>query len=499
MPPPAPETTAPREVLSPSRLNALARELIEGHFPLLWVEGELSNLSRPASGHLYFSLKDAQAQVRCAMFRPRSTWLRFKPADGQRVLARARVSFYEARGEFQLVVEQLEPAGEGELQREFERLKAKLAAEGLFEAARKRALPALPRRIGVLTSPSGAAVRDVVSVFGRRLPMAQVEILPVPVQGADAAERIRAMLQRAGASGRYDVLLLTRGGGSLEDLWSFNDEALARAIATCPVPVVAAIGHEIDFTLADFVADLRAPTPSAAAELLVPSAAELARALVHRLDRARHALQRRLGSAAQRSDQAGLRLRAQRPATRLAVIAARLAAVPGRLAAAARQTPGATAPGPAPARAAPRGHPPATAPGAGAGAPRAPAPCPGTQPARGPGGALAAPGWPRTGAARRRPPGHARTRLRDPARSRGRTRGALGRRACAGRHAAGPARRWRGRSAGACAQAAHAARARLTSARGGAHNPAVNAARRRAAAASGDVGPQSGHIARGCA
>ena len=338
MPPPAPETTAPREVLTPSRLNSLARELIEGHFPLLWVEGELSNLSRPASGHLYFSLKDAQAQVRCAMFRPRSTWLRFKPADGQRVLARARVSFYEARGEFQLVVEQLEPAGEGELQREFERLKAKLAAEGLFEAARKRALPALPRRIGVLTSPSGAAVRDVVSVIGRRLPMAQVEILPVPVQGADAAERIRAMLQRAGASGRYDVLLLTRGGGSLEDLWSFNDEALARAIAACPVPVVAAIGHEIDFTLADFVADLRAPTPSAAAELLVPSAAELARALVHRLDRARHALQRRLANAAQRSDQAGLRLRAQRPATRLALIAARLAAMPGRLAAAARQT-----------------------------------------------------------------------------------------------------------------------------------------------------------------
>ncbi len=337
MPLPPAEPAAPRDVLTPSRLNALARELVEGHFPLLWVEGELSNLSRPASGHLYFSLKDAQAQVRCAMFRPRSTWLRFKPADGQRVLARAKVSFYEARGEFQLVVEQLEPAGEGALQREFERLKAKLAAEGLFEAARKRALPALPRRIGVLTSPSGAAVRDVISVIGRRLALAQVEILPVPVQGADAAERIRAMLQRAAASGRYDVLLLTRGGGSLEDLWAFNDEALARAIAASPVPVVSAVGHEIDFSLADFVADLRAPTPSAAAELLVPSAAELGRALVHRLDRARHALQRRLAGAAQRSDQAGLRLRAQRPATRLALIAARLAGVPGRLGATARQ------------------------------------------------------------------------------------------------------------------------------------------------------------------
>jgi len=338
MPFPPPEASAPREVLTPSRLNAVARGLIEGHFPLLWIEGELSNLSRPASGHLYFSLKDAQAQVRCAMFRPRSSALRFKPADGQRVLARARVSFYEARGEFQLVVESLEPAGEGALQREFERLKAMLAAEGLFDAARKRALPALPRRIGVLTSPSGAAVRDVISVISRRLPLAQVEILPVPVQGADAAGRIRAMLVRAAASGRYDVLLLTRGGGSLEDLWSFNDEALVRAIAASPVPVVSAVGHEVDFTLADFVADLRAPTPSAAAELLVPSAAELQRGLAHRLDRARNALQRRLTSAAQRSDQAGLRLRAQRPATRLALIGARLAGVPGRLAAAARQT-----------------------------------------------------------------------------------------------------------------------------------------------------------------
>ena len=276
--------SAEREVFSPSALVRLARDLIEQRFPLIWIEGEISNFARATSGHLYFSLKDAQAQVRCAMFKPKSTFLRFKPGDGMRVLARARVSLYEARGEFQLIVEHLEESGEGALLREFEQLKARLAAEGLFDAARKRPLPKLPRRIGVITSPTGAAVRDVLSVIARRFPLAEIEILPVPVQGKDAPAAIVAMLNAASRAHRHDVLLLTRGGGSLEDLWAFNDETVARAIRACALPVVSAIGHEVDFTIADFAADLRAPTPSAAAELLVPDAGELLRALRHQRD-----------------------------------------------------------------------------------------------------------------------------------------------------------------------------------------------------------------------
>jgi exodeoxyribonuclease VII large subunit len=325
-----------RQVLTPSTLNALARELIEGSFPLVWIEGELSNVARPASGHLYFTLKDASAQVRGAMFKPRSSLLRFKPTDGLRVLVRTRVSLYEARGEFQLIVEHMEEAGEGALRRQFEQLKAKLAAEGLFDTARKRALPRLPRRIGILTSPTGAAVRDVISVLRRRLPLVEVEILPVPVQGEAAPAQITAMLEAAGRAGRHDVLLLTRGGGSLEDLWAFNDEALARAIAASPVPVVSAVGHEVDFTIADFVADLRAPTPSAAAELLVPDGAELARELARHGQRARAAIERRLRGLSQRTDLAHARLAALQPARRLALIAARLDGLRTRLAAAPR-------------------------------------------------------------------------------------------------------------------------------------------------------------------
>lgn len=325
-----------RNVLTPTTLNALARELIEGTFPLVWVEGELSNVARPASGHLYFTLKDAGAQVRGAMFKPRSTFLRFKPADGQRVLVRCRVSLYEARGEFQLIAEHMEEAGEGALRRQFEALKAKLAAEGLFDAERKRPLPSLPRRIGVLTSPTGAAVRDVLTVLRRRMPLVEVEILPVPVQGDTAATQILAMLEAAGRAARHDVLLLTRGGGSLEDLWCFNDEALARAIAACPVPVVSAVGHEVDFTLVDFVADLRAPTPSAAAELLVPDASELLRELARLRQRAGSALDRRLYGAAQRIDLAHARLAALQPQRRLAQLRTRLDALGTRLDAAPR-------------------------------------------------------------------------------------------------------------------------------------------------------------------
>jgi exodeoxyribonuclease VII large subunit len=304
-------------VLTPSQLNALARSLLEDSFPLIQVEGELSNLSRPASGHIYFGLKDRNAQVRCALFKPKSNWLRFKPADGQLVIARGRVTLYEPRGEYQLIVDHLEPAGEGALQQAFEDLKRRLTAEGLFDASRKQPLPRWIGRLGVLSSPSGAAIHDVLSVLARRFPLIEVDVLPVPVQGAAAAAEIRRMLTRADQSGRYDALLLTRGGGSLEDLQSFNDEALARAIGDCRTPVVCAVGHEVDFSIAEFAADLRAPTPSAAAEALVPDRQELLarlRALQLQLVRCR---ERRQLTAAQRLDQLFARLRSQRPQARL--------------------------------------------------------------------------------------------------------------------------------------------------------------------------------------
>jgi exodeoxyribonuclease VII large subunit len=309
--------TPPRTVLTPTALNRLVRDLLGDALPLVWIEGELSNVARPASGHLYFTLKDAQAQVRCAMFKPKSGWLPFRPADGMHVLLRARVGLYEPRGEFQLVVEEMEEAGEGALRREFERLKARLLAEGLFADERKRALPRFARRIGVITSATGAAVRDVLSVLGRRFALAEVEVLPVPVQGREAPAAIVAMLERASRCGRYDVLLLTRGGGSLEDLWAFNDEAVARAIHASAVPVMSAVGHEIDFSIADFVADLRAPTPSAAAELLVPEALALQRDLLQQRERLRGLVARRLQTASQRLDRLQARLLARHPRQRL--------------------------------------------------------------------------------------------------------------------------------------------------------------------------------------
>lgn len=312
-----------RDILSPSQLNTLARDLLESAFPLVWVEAELGNVTRPASGHLYFTLKDARAQVKCAMFKPKSQWLKFVPREGLRVLARGRLTLYEARGDYQLVLDHLEEAGEGALRRAFEALKAKLAAEGLFDGERKRPLPTHPRRLGVITSPTGAAVRDVLSVLARRFPLLDVEILPVQVQGETAAAQITRMLDRAAASGRYDVLLLTRGGGSLEDLWAFNDEQLARAIAASPVPVVSAVGHETDFSLADFAADLRAPTPSVAAELLVPNRGDLSTRLqgLHRrlASLQAHALRQSM----QRADRAMLRLHALRPQARLQLLGRR--------------------------------------------------------------------------------------------------------------------------------------------------------------------------------
>jgi len=263
-----------REIYSVSRLNREVRRLLEQGFARIWLEGELSNIARPSSGHLYFTLKDRNAQIRGALFRNRNQALRFRPDEGMQVLVRARVSLYEPRGDYQLIVEHMEEAGDGALRRAFEELKQKLAAEGLFAEDRKQPLPALPQRIGVITSPTGAAVRDVLSVLRRRFPAIPVLIYPVAVQGADAAREIADSLRRASARAECDVLILTRGGGSLEDLWSFNEEVVARAIHDCRIPLVSAVGHEIDFTIADFVADKRAPTPSAAAELVSPDQQE---------------------------------------------------------------------------------------------------------------------------------------------------------------------------------------------------------------------------------
>ena len=258
---------SPRDIYSVSRLNGEIRAVLEGSFPLLWVEGEISNLSTPRSGHSYFSLKDPHAQVRCALFRGKRQLLRFQPKDGDQVLIRARISLYEARGDFQLIVEHMEPAGAGALQRAFDELKAKLDKEGLFDTSRKKPLPAFPGRIGIITSATGAAVRDILQVLRRRFPALPVLIYPVPVQGQNAGLEISRALKLADQRQDCDLLILARGGGSLEDLAAFNDENLARTIAALGTPIISAIGHETDFTIADFVADRRAPTPSAAAEL----------------------------------------------------------------------------------------------------------------------------------------------------------------------------------------------------------------------------------------
>ena len=306
-----------RRVLTISQLNAEVRLLLERGLPMVWVEGELSNLSQPSSGHWYFSLKDRHAQIRCAMFRQRNLGAGFAPRAGQLVLARGRISLYEPRGDYQLIVEHLEEAGIGALRREFEKLKVKLAAEGLFAAEMKRALPPFPRRIGIVTSPSGAAVRDILHVLARRFVVAAVVVYPAPVQGAAAAPGIVAALELAARRGECDVLILARGGGSLEDLWAFNDERVARAIRACAIPVVTGIGHEIDFTIADFAADARAPTPSAAAESVVPdrqALIEAQRRLVHRLE---SALRRELRAAGGRLDNVLQRLSLAHPGVRL--------------------------------------------------------------------------------------------------------------------------------------------------------------------------------------
>jgi exodeoxyribonuclease VII large subunit len=313
-----PGGTGGEAVYSVSRLNREARLLLEAGLGRVWVEAEISNLARPSSGHWYFSLKDSGAQLRCAMFRQRNQYARFQPRDGQQVLARGRISLYEPRGDYQLIVEQLEEAGLGALQRAFEELRTRLAAEGLFAPERKRPLPAAPAAIGVITSPTGAALRDILHVLARRYAAARVVVYPVPVQGAAAAPAIAAALELASARAECQVLILARGGGSLEDLWAFNDERVARAIARCAVPVVCGVGHETDFTIADFVADRRAPTPSGAAELVAPDTGGWLAQLARLAARFGAAMQRHLIEDGRRLAHLRHRLERAHPGARLA-------------------------------------------------------------------------------------------------------------------------------------------------------------------------------------
>ncbi len=328
-------------VFSVSGLVSAARRLLEEGFGVIAVEGEISNLARPRSGHVYFTLKDAEAQLRCALFKREAVRVRFPLADGLKVLARGRLSIYPARGEFQLYVSELEEAGVGALQRAFEALKQKLATEGLFDAALKRPLPRYPRRIGIVTSPTGAALRDVLHVLARRYPAAGVLVYPTEVQGLAAAGAIAAALERASARGDCDVLILARGGGSLEDLWAFNEEIVARAIRACAIPVVSGVGHETDFTIADFAADFRAPTPSAAAETVVPDAgdllarfAQLGERIAHGWQRGERERRQAVIALARRIDVQHPRRRLQERAQRLDELAGRLAHAPVRLIAA---------------------------------------------------------------------------------------------------------------------------------------------------------------------
>ena len=264
-----------RKIYSVAELNNEARKMLERHIGEVWVEGEISRLTQHSSGHWYFTLKDEAAAVSCAMFKQNNATVLFHPKDGIKVRVLGQVSLYEARGNYQLIVQKMEEAGKGDLQEQFEKLKAKLAAEGLFDEGRKKPLPMLPKKIGVVTSPTGAAVRDIINVLSRRFPNLGILLAPVTVQGATAAKSIAAAIRHLNTRDDIDLIIAGRGGGSLEDLWAFNEEIVARAIAASEISVISAVGHEIDFTIADFVADLRAPTPSAAAELAVPVQSEL--------------------------------------------------------------------------------------------------------------------------------------------------------------------------------------------------------------------------------
>ena len=266
-----------RRILTISELTAGIKDLLESTFDEVWVEGEISNLRRPPSGHLYFTLKDENSQIRGVLFKQQSRYLRFELEDGQHVICWGRVGIYEKRGEYQLILDYVEPRGIGSLQLAFEQLKQRLVEEGLFDKARKRPLPLVPKRIGIVTSPTGAVIQDMLHILRRRFENIEVVLYPVKVQGEGAAQEIAQGIAYLGAQGEVDVIIVGRGGGSLEDLWAFNEEAVARSIFACPIPVISAVGHETDFTIADFVADVRAPTPSAAAELVVQQKRDLIR------------------------------------------------------------------------------------------------------------------------------------------------------------------------------------------------------------------------------
>ncbi|MDO8926339.1 MAG: exodeoxyribonuclease VII large subunit [Sideroxyarcus sp.] len=316
-------------ILSVRELNLAAKQIIESGLPLLWVRGEISNFVSAASGHWYFSLKDEAAQVRCVMFRHKSQYLDFKPANGMQVEVLALASLYEARGDFQLNLEKMRPAGLGALFEAFERLKSKLEAEGLFDEERKRDLPLLPRQVGIVTSPQAAALRDVLRTLANRMPNVPVLLYPTPVQGEGAAQKIAQAIKTANQRAECDVLIVCRGGGSIEDLWAFNEEVVARAIAASHIPMVSGVGHETDFTIADFVADLRAATPTAAAQAVVPDRQELRQ----RLDQFRRHL---LRAASRRFEQGMqqvdfLQRRLVHPAQRIQQQSERLAALLQRM------------------------------------------------------------------------------------------------------------------------------------------------------------------------
>jgi len=320
-----------RRVYTVSALTAEVKAVLEDSFPAIWVEGEISNFKHHTSGHMYFTLKDAQAQIRGVMFRGHNRLLRFQPTDGLAVLVCGAVTVYERRGEYQITAEFMEPKGVGALHLAFEQLKAKLEAEGLFRDSRKRPLPLLPRKIGIVTSPTGAVIRDMLTIIARRFPGLEVLIHPVAVQGAGAAGEIAAALGRLGSRADLDVLIVARGGGSLEDLWAFNEEIVARAVAACPIPVISAVGHETDVTIADFVADLRAPTPSAAAELVVAQRDELRQRVDELTARGLSALQRVMAVRRSRVEMLGRHLLLLSPVARLARQADRLQGLRRRL------------------------------------------------------------------------------------------------------------------------------------------------------------------------
>lgn len=289
-----------KTILTVSRLTALLRGVLEENFEQVWVQGEISNLSQPSSGHLYFSLKDSGAQLRCVMFKGSARNLKFRPRDGMALITRGRISVYDQRGEYQLICEYLEPAGIGALQAAFAQLKERLAGEGLFDERHKQPLPCLPRRIGVITSATGAAIHDILNVLKRRFAALEILLYPVRVQGEGAALEIARAVDDMNRLKLADVLIVGRGGGSLEDLWAFNEEVLARAVHRSAIPVISAVGHETDWTICDFVADLRAPTPSAAAELVIASADELRNRLDGLSHRLRLAMETRLATLASR-------------------------------------------------------------------------------------------------------------------------------------------------------------------------------------------------------